>query len=121
MGFGRVGGGLVVATCALIVLAAGMVATGNAVGIGAAGLGGALVTAAFACLAGGTALVAFAPPPELRGRTIRAGLAVLAAGLGLLVLSSGARMDEALIFVLLAGAAIAWIGAIAFLLVRFLL
>jgi len=108
----RIGGGLVLATCACIVVAF-LIASGHgAVGIGAEGFGGLVVIGAMVSLGLGAGLLALATPPDLRGRLIRAGLALLALGLLILVPSAGARMDEPLIFALLIGGAIAWLGVI---------
>ena len=76
MGFGRVGGLAVVGGVAVLLI---IVATGGPVGSGG---GAALSRALIAGLVGcGVAVLAWAGPGLLRGRVVRVGLLILAAGL----------------------------------------
>ena len=76
MRFGRFGGLLVVGGVALLLI---IVATGGPVGIGgSAALSRALILGLVGC---GVAVLAWAGPGLLRGRVVRVGLLLLAAGL----------------------------------------
>ena len=76
MRFGRIGGLLIVGGVALLLI---IVATGGPVGTGgSAALSRALILGLVGC---GVAVLAWAGPGLLRGRVVRVGLVILAAGL----------------------------------------
>jgi hypothetical protein len=76
MRFGRIGGLLIVGGVALLLI---IVATGGPVGSGgSAALSRALILGLVGC---GVAVLAWAGPGLLRGRVVRVGLVILAAGL----------------------------------------
>ena len=111
MRFGRIGGLLIVGGVALLLI---IVATGGPVGTGgSAALSRALILGLVGC---GVAVLAWAGPGLLRGRVVRVGLVILAAGL--LGESAASILDAAnegsnLFFALFFGGAIVgYLGAL---------
>jgi hypothetical protein len=112
MRFGRIGGLLIVGGVALLLI---IVATGGPVGIGgAAALNRALILGLVGC---GVAVLAWAGPGLLRGRVVRVGLVILAAGpLGesaASILAAAGHEGSSLFFALFFGGAIVlYLGAL---------
>jgi hypothetical protein len=112
MRFGRIGGLLIVGGVALLPI---IVATGGPVGIGgAAALNRALILGLVGC---GVAVLAWAGPGLLRGRVVRVGLVILAAGLlgesAASILTAAGHEESYLFFALfLGGAIVGYLGAL---------
>jgi hypothetical protein len=108
MRFGRIGGLLIVGGVALLLI---IVATGGPVGTGgSAALSRALILGLVGC---GVAVLAWAGPGLLRGRVVRVGLLLLAAGLlgesaaSILAAANPGHEESNLFFALFLGGAIA--------------
>jgi hypothetical protein len=97
MGFGRIGGMLVVGGCVLFMIAVAIVMGGGGVGIGLRDVGGLVLAASLALVGSGAAVLSVAGPWPLHGRVVRVGLGALAVGLVSLLVSSIA--DAALLYV----------------------
>ena len=112
MRFGRIGGLLIVGGVALLLI---IVATGGPVGIGgSAALSRALILGLVGC---GVAVLAWAGPGLLRGRVVRIGLVILAAGLlgeSAASIVAAANGESNLFFVLFffGGAIVLYLGAL---------
>lgn len=114
MRFGRIGGLLIVGGVALLLI---IVATGGPVGIGgSAALSRALILGLVGC---GVAVLAWAGPGLLRGRVVRVGLLLLAAGLlggsaaSILAAANPGHEESNLFFALfLGGAIVGYLGAL---------
>lgn len=81
MGFGRIGGMLVVGGCVLFVVTGAIFVGGGGVGIGLRDVGGLVLAASLALLGSGAAVLSVAGPRPLNGRAVRVGLGILAVGL----------------------------------------
>ncbi|HEX7400488.1 MAG TPA: hypothetical protein VF302_12005 [Candidatus Limnocylindrales bacterium] len=81
MGFGRIGGVLVVGGCVLFMIAVAIAMGGGSVGLGGRDAGGVLAAASLALLGSGAAVLSVAGPRPLNGRAVRVGLGILAVGL----------------------------------------
>ena len=88
MGFGRIGGLLVVGGCVLFVIAVAIAMSGGGVGIGLRDVGGLVLAASLALVGSGAAVLSVAGPWPLHGRVVRVGLGALAVGLVSLLVSS---------------------------------
>src|SRR5450756_332175 len=112
MRFGRIGGLLIVGGVALLLI---IVATGGPVGTGgSAALSRALILGLVGC---GVAVLAWAGPGLLRGRVVRIGLVILAAGLlggSAASILAAANQESNLFFVLFffGGAIVLYLGAL---------
>jgi hypothetical protein len=114
MRFGRIGGLLIVGGVALLLI---IVATGGPVGTGgSAALSRALILGLVGC---GVAVLAWAGPGLLRGRVVRVGLLILAAGLlgesaaSILAAANPGHEEGYLFFALfLGGAIVLYLGAL---------
>jgi len=113
MRFGRIGGLLIVGGVALLLI---IVATGGPVGTGgAAALSRALILGLVGC---GVAVLAWAGPGLLRGRVVRIGLVILAAGLlgesAASILAAAGHEGSNLFFALFffGGAIVLYLGAL---------
>jgi hypothetical protein len=115
MRFGRIGDLLIVGGAALLLI---IVATGGPVGSGgSAALSRALILGLVGC---GVAVLAWAGPGLLRGRVVRVGLLLLAAGLlgesaaSILAAANGGGGGSNLFFVLFffGGAIVVYLGAL---------
>jgi hypothetical protein len=82
------GGWLVIVGPCLLLVPVAFAIAGQPVAIGGLGAGGAMLAIALAVTAVGFALLAVAGPPVIVGRVARIGFALLAIGLGCIVLSS---------------------------------
>ena len=81
MGFGRIGGLLVVGGCVLFVVTGAIFAGGGAVRIGDGAIGGLSLAASLALVGSGAAVLSIAGPRPLHGRAVRVGLGILAVGM----------------------------------------
>ena len=81
MNVARLGSILVVGGGVVVGLSVAYGATGQAIGLGVQGVGGLLVGAALAQFGVGSALLGLAGPSRVRGRAVRASLAIVAAGM----------------------------------------
>jgi hypothetical protein len=112
MRFGRIGGLLIVGGVALLLI---VVAVGGPVGTGgSAALSRALISGLVGC---GVAVLAWAGPGLLRGRVVRVGLVILAAGLlgeSAASIVAAANGESNLFFVLFffGGAIVLYLGAL---------
>jgi hypothetical protein len=88
MGFGRIGGMLVVGGCVLFMIAVAIAMGGGGVGIGLRDVGGLVLAASLALVGSGAAVLSVAGPWPLHGRVVRVGLGALAVGLVSLLVSS---------------------------------
>lgn len=88
MGFGRIGGMLVVGGCVLFMIAVAIAMGGGGVGIGLRDVGGLVLAASLALVGSGAAVLSVAGPRPLNGRAVRVGLGILAVGLVSLLVSS---------------------------------
>ena len=120
MRLGQIGGALAIGGWALIVIAIAIAATGGAVGIGTAEIGGLVLAAALTLIGSGAALVGIAGQSPLDGRAVRIGLVILAVGLvsslGSSIIAAGSQDDPLasvpfIVFFLLGAAATA-LGAV---------
>jgi hypothetical protein len=103
---------LIIASSALLVVAAAIGIGGGAVSIGGSGAGQIAVTVAVALLAGGALLLSAFGSGALGPRAIRIGLAMVGVGAVARLLSAGVAMDDPLIFVFLAAIPVVWLGAV---------
>jgi hypothetical protein len=95
MNIARAGGILVLGGCLVAGVAVAYGMTGQAVGLGAQGLGGLLIVGALGLFGVGSACLSLARPSPVRGRAVRTSLAVFAAGgLALMASAIGAASSE---------------------------
>jgi hypothetical protein len=109
---GRVGGWLTLFGCTLLLVAGVVAASGGAVSVGGDGLGGTVVTAAFALLAVGAGLLAASATPSLRSRSTRVGLALVSGGMIATVATSHVSVSSMLVVVYLVGGLVSMIGLV---------
>ena len=88
MGFGRIGGMLVVGGCVLFMIAVAIAMSGGSVGLGGRDAGGLVLAASLALVGSGAAVLSVAGPRPLNGRAVRVGLGTLSVGLVSLLASS---------------------------------
>ena len=88
MGFGRIGGLLVVGGCVLFVVTGAIFVGGGTLHIGDGEIGSLALAASLALVAVGAAVLSVAGPWPLHGRVVRVGLGALAVGLVSLLVSS---------------------------------
>jgi len=83
-----IGGWLVVAGCALVLVPVVMAALGQTVAIGSSSLGGVALAVALAALGAGFALLAVTGPRSIGGIGVRVGLGLLAVGIAATLVAS---------------------------------
>jgi hypothetical protein len=81
MGFGRIGGMLVVGGCVLFVVTGAIFVVGGTLHIGDGEIGSLALAASLALVAFGAAVLSVTGPRPLNGRAVRVGLGILAVGL----------------------------------------
>lgn len=112
MKLSSIGGALIIASSALLVVAASVGVAGGAVSIGWSGGGQIAITLAVALLAAGALLSSVSGSGALGARSMRVGLAILGAGAVMLLLSARVAMDDPLIFAFLAAIPLTWLGVV---------
>lgn len=109
----RIGGLMILASCVPLIGAAAVAIGGGGVSVSGEGIGGSLVTVALLLLALGSALLALRPPPGLRTRTARAGLALLPLGTAATVPTAYVSASSMLVLVYIGGMLLLVIGVAA--------
>lgn len=81
MGFGRIGGLVLIGAWVVLVVTGVIALSGGSVGIGHGAVGSLTLAAALALLGSGVTIVGIAGPGPLTGRAVRIGLVILGVGL----------------------------------------
>jgi hypothetical protein len=108
----RLGGGLVTAAAALLLVTFAVALNGGSVSLLGQGPGSLALTVALALLGSGFLALAIGGRPPLDGRTVRAGLALVAIGVALAFATSGVSPSNMLIYVFLLGSFAVWLGTL---------
>lgn len=113
MRLGAIGGLLVVAACALGLVAEVIALGGGSVGVRSTSPGGISLTLALILLAGGAAILGLSGPEPLDGRVLRIGMVLVALGIPAVIATTDVSASSMLVVVYLLGGVIAFFGAVA--------
>jgi|SRR5689334_8534930 hypothetical protein len=112
MPLGRLGGLLVLGSCAFFAVTIVIGLTGGSISVGGTGPGGIIGTLGLVLLAAGAALLGIGGSAALSSRVARAGLVVAAGGLVAELATARVSVSSMLVFVFLLGGAVFGLGCV---------